>query len=89
MVLSNGESSPVFTSKDENDQGLQPIAISDFADVKRVKGTLLTGGNSLHKLTFSKKDGTEITKVELIDHFGYGPEFVLDDSEEIIGIFGT
>ena len=58
MVLSNGESSPVFAAKDENDQDLQPIAVLDFADVKRVKGTVLTGSSSLHKLTFSKKDGT-------------------------------
>ena len=68
---------------------MQPIHISDFAAVKRVKGTVLTAGLSLHKLTFSKKDGTEIAKVELIDQSGYGTEFVLDDSEEIIGIFGT
>ena len=69
---------------------MQPIAISDFADVKRVKGTiLLANGNGLHKLTFSKKDGTEIAKVELYSRKAYGPEFMLDDSEEIIGIFGT
>ena len=42
-----------------------PIAISDFAAVKRVKGTKSASGASLHKLTFSKKDGTEIAKVEL------------------------
>ena len=68
---------------------MQPIAISDFAAVKRIKGTILTDGASLHKLTFSKKDGTEIAKVELYSRKAYGPEFMLDDSEEIIGIFGT
>ena len=69
---------------------MQKIAVSDFADVKRVQGTILTtNSSSLHKLTFSKKDGTEIAKVELRNDSGYGPEFVLDDSEEIIGIFGT
>ncbi len=69
---------------------MQPFAIPDYAAVKRVKGTILIdNGYSLHKLSFSKKDGTEITKVELSDSSGYGPEFVLDDSEEIIGIFGT
>ena len=68
---------------------MQPFLISDYAAVKRVKGTILTNGYSLHKLSFSKTDGTEITKVEICMHSGYGPEFVLDDSEEIIGIFGT
>jgi hypothetical protein len=79
----------VFTGKGENDQGLQPFAISDFADVKRVKGKKLEISTSLNKLCFSKKDGTEIAKVELTNESVYGPEFVLDDSEEIIGIFGT
>jgi hypothetical protein len=69
---------------------MQPFAIPDYAAVKRVKGTILTGfGAALHKLSFFHKDGTEITKVELANDSGYGPEFVLDDSEEIIGIFGT
>ena len=79
----------MFTGEGENDQGLQPFAISDFADVKRVKGKKLESFGSLNKLCFSKKDGTEIAKVELTFDYEYGPEFVLDDSEEIIGIFGT
>ncbi len=79
----------MFTGEGENDQGLQPFAISDFRDVKRIKGKKLESSYSLNKLCFSKKDGTEIAKVELTNHREYGPEFVLDDSEEIIGIFGT
>ena len=67
---------------------MQPFAVSDFFAVKRVKGCLI-GGSSIHKLSFSKKDGTEIAKVELCVGQQYGPEFVLDDSEEIIGIFGS
>ena len=67
---------------------MQPFAVSDFAAVKRVKGSQLSS-NSIHKLSFSKKDGTEIAKVELCNDKNYGREFVLDDSEEIIGIFGT
>ena len=43
----------------------------------------------MHKLSFSKRDGSEITKVELANDETYGPEFVLADDEEIIGIFGT
>ncbi len=67
---------------------MQPFAVSDFAAVKRVKGSQLSG-SSIHKLSFSKKDGTEIAKVELCNGEQYGQEFVLDDSEEIIGIYGS
>jgi hypothetical protein len=49
----------------------------------------LTDNYSLHKLSFGKRDGSEITKVELHDYLPYGPEFVLTDDEEIIGIYGT
>ncbi len=67
MILSNGVSSPVFTANDQNDQGLQSFAIPDYSVVKRVKGTQQGGDGSywLSKLSFGKKDGTEITKVEV------------------------
>ena len=70
---------------------MQSFVIPDFSAVKRVKGTQ-PGANSanwLHKLSFMNKDGTEITKVELADKKPYGPEFELDDSEQIIGICGA
>jgi hypothetical protein len=44
---------------------LQQFAISDFGAIKRIKGKKLESTNSLNKLCFSKKDGTEIAKVEL------------------------
>ncbi len=37
---------------------------------------------------FSKRDGTQIAKVETEIGKPYGPEFVIADSEEIIGIYG-
>ena len=37
---------------------------------------------------FSKKDGTQIAKVEMEAGYKYGPEFEIGDSEEIIGIYG-
>jgi hypothetical protein len=91
VILSNGVSSPVFTANDQNDQGLQSFAIPDYSVVKRVKGTQQGGEGSywLSKLSFGKKDGTEITKVEVDNNKPYGPDFVLDDSEEIIGIYGN
>jgi hypothetical protein len=37
---------------------------------------------------FSKKDGTQIEKVETYTGYPYGTETVIEDSEEIIGIYG-
>jgi hypothetical protein len=50
---------------------------------------LINANYEIHKLSFGKKDGSEITKVELNNNRPYGPEFVLADDEEIIGIYGT
>ncbi len=61
VVLSNGVCSPVFTVKGENDQNMQSVNIQDYAIVKRVNGSK---GSNIHKLSFKKKDGTQITKVE-------------------------
>ena len=62
MILSNGVSSPVFAADGVNTQGLQSFEIPDYSMVKRVKGTQL---GWVHSLSFSKKDGTKILKVEL------------------------
>ena len=67
--------------------------IPEFTTVKRFKGTQSgnaeTGEFWLTKLCFGKEDGTEITKVELDDNKPYGTELVLDESKEIIGVYGT
>ena len=68
---------------------MQSFAIPDYGAVKRIKGSIGEGGFALHKLNFCKKDGSEITKVELNNDKPYGPEFLIDDYEEIIGIYGT
>ena len=87
MVLSNGVCSPVFTGKGENDQNMQSVNIQDYAIVKRVNGSI---SNCIHKLSFKKKDGTEITKVETgWNRNPYGEDSVIADDEEIIGVFGT
>ncbi len=87
VVLSNGVCSPVFTGKGENDQNMQSVNIQDYAIVKRVNGSK---GDCIHKLSFKKKDRTEITKVET-EYNGnpYGEDSVIADDEEIIGVFGT
>jgi hypothetical protein len=77
----------VFTGKGENDQNMQSVNIQDYAIVKRVNGSK---GNCIHKLSFKKKDGTEITKVESGANWDpYGEDSVIADDEEIIGVFGT
>ncbi len=86
MVLSNGLSSAVFTAPGTNDQDMLSFNIPDYSQVKRVKGT--KQGYYLCGLIFSKKDGTQIEKVETCAGYPNGTEFVLDDAEEIIGIFG-
>ena len=54
--------------------------------VKSVNGS--SGNYAVHKLSFKKKDGTEITKVEIANWLLYGQESVIADDEEIIGVFG-
>jgi hypothetical protein len=55
--------------------------------VKRVKGS--RQGDYLRQLSFGRKDGTQIAEIKLESANQYGPETVLDDDEEIIGVFGT
>ncbi len=87
IILSNGTASPLFTAKIQDTKNLQSLTIADYSVIKRVKGSV--GGRVIHKLSFGKKDGSEITKVELSTYEVYGTDFVLADEEEIIGIFGT
>ena len=86
LILSNGVSSPVFTCTGQDASGLQSFAIPDFSQVKRINGT--HPNCWLCGLRFGKKDGTEITKVE-IDGSTFGQESVIADDEEIIGVYGT
>ena len=86
VILSNGVSSPVFSTTDTNDSEMRSFNIPNYSLVKRVNGT--EKGNWLRCLSFNKKDGTEITKVETQTGKPIGPEFVIADSEEIIGIYG-
>ena len=67
---------------------MQSCNIPDFSLVKRVNGSKQNGGQFLRCLMFSKKDGTQIAKVETETGKPYGPEFAIGDSEEIIGIYG-
>jgi hypothetical protein len=67
---------------------MQSVNVPDFSLVKRVNGSKSGFGHSLRCLMFSKRDFTLIAKVEIESGYPYGPEFVIADSEEIIGIYG-
>ncbi len=77
----------MFLASGQDATNLQSFGIPDYSVVKKIKGS--DTSNYLTKLNFARKDGSEIAKVELYPSIPYGPESVLADDEEIIGIFGT
>ena len=87
VILSNGMASPVFKANSNDGQALQSCNISDFSLVKRINGSKQKF-NNLRCLIFSKKDGTQIAKVELDTGKPYDTDFVIGDFEEVIGIYG-
>jgi hypothetical protein len=66
---------------------MQSLPISDYSLVKRVNGTK-PGSYILRCLIFSKKDGTQLAKVEKETGKAFDTDFKIEDSEEIIGIYG-
>ncbi len=66
---------------------MQSLPISDYSLVKRVYGTK-QGSYYMRCLIFSKKDGTQLAKVETQTGYAYDTDFKIEDSEEIIGIYG-
>jgi hypothetical protein len=61
-TLSNGVSKN-FTASAQDTSGMTSFAIPDYSLVKRIKGCQLDVADYLKKLSFSKKDGNQITKV--------------------------
>ena len=66
---------------------MQSLPISDYSLVKRVNGTK-QDSYSIRCLIFSKKDGTQLAKVEKETGKAFDTDFKIEDSEEIIGIYG-
>ncbi len=89
VILSNGMASPVFNCGPKNGQLVQSFNVPNYSLVKRINGTKNHDDYWIFCLTFSKKNGTEIDKVETNAGVPYGSEFVIGDSEEIIGIYGN
>ncbi len=80
--------SPVFKAHSNDGQALQSCNIPEFSLVKRVNGSKQRGFIYLRCLIFSKKDGTQIAKFEMEAGQPYDTDFLIGDSEEIIGIYG-
>jgi hypothetical protein len=85
VILSNGVASPVFNAANQNFQYMM-TSDTDYSLVKRINGTK-QGGSYLSCLILSKKDGTQITKIETTNS-PIGTETLIADSEEIIGFYG-
>ena len=77
----------MFLASGQDATNLQSFGVADYSVVKKIKGS--NTSDQIQKLNFTKRDGSEIAKVELHPSIPYGPESVLADDEEIIGIFGT
>ena len=65
---------------------MQSVTVPDYSLVKRVNGS--KQGEFLRCLIFSKKDGSQIAKVKTKTGKPYDTDFLIADSEEIIGIYG-
>jgi hypothetical protein len=90
VTLSNGISSPVINASTTNGLNMQSFNVSNYSRIKRVNGSKQNGGKNhdLRCLIFNKRDGTQIAKVETLAGYPYDTEFLIGESEEIIGIFG-
>jgi hypothetical protein len=75
-------------ARPDDGKALQSCNIPNSSLVKRVNGSKQISGKCLRCLIFSKKDGTQIAKVEMEAGKPYDTDFLIGDSEEIIGIYG-
>ena len=63
------------------------MPIKDYSQVKIINGSK-QNGNLILCLIFSSKDGSQLAKVEKEAGKPYDTDFKIEDSEEIIGIYG-
>ncbi len=65
------------------------MPIKDYSQVKIINGSKQENGSyGILCLMFSKKDGSQLAKVEILAGEPYDTDFKIEDSEEIIGIYG-
>ena len=83
--MSNGCHSPVFLGKTQNAYNLKEVKITP--KVKMIRGTVV-GVKCVRSTYFLGKDGTEISKIAP-GNAPFAPDQILEDEEEIIGVYGT
>jgi hypothetical protein len=64
------------------------LQIKNYSQVKRVNGTSQGVFGAITCLIFSTKDGTQLAKVKTSAGTTFNKDFKVEDSEEIIGIYG-
>ena len=84
VIMSNGCNSPVFLGKNQNADNLEEVKITP--QVKKIRGSVI--GTCISMLYFQDKDGTEIAKIVSSER-NFAPDQILEDDEEIIGVYGT
>ena len=84
VIISNGCHSPIFLGKTQNADNLEEVKITP--QVKKIRGSVI--GNHISMIYFQDKDGTEIAKIVASER-SFAPDQILEDDEEIIGVYGT
>jgi hypothetical protein len=85
VIMSNGCHSPVFLGKGMNADNLQEIKITP--QIKKIRGTFV-GGYYVKNIYFQDKNGVEISRI-VPGNERFAPDVILEDEEEIIGVYGT
>lgn len=85
LILSNGKMSPQYVTKVQNDQNFERVDV-DFSKVRRIRGT--SNGFWVSQIHFHDANNNEIKRVASYQQ-AFGDDQVLQEGEEIIGIYGT
>ena len=85
MVLTNGQISPLYLTKESSDKNLERLDV-DFAKVRRLRGT--SNQYWVSQLHFLDGAGQELAKIQSYAQ-QFGADLDLAEGEEIIGIYGT
>ena len=85
MTLSNGVSSPVFTARQQDDSNFKTVNITNSAQIRRISARRSNVG----RITFMDAKGQELYKLQTDDAGERFPDEVLNEGEEIIGIYGA
>ena len=86
VVFSNGVASPVFASRGVDSTNLISVNLNS-QQIKKIRGgEYATHGISL--IFFQDKEGKELASIKTWD-ITFAPDQLLNDDEEILGIYGS